>query len=70
MEENVLLMESERLFKEEGIYGFVLLIKDNVLFKVNFFFVKINKVLINIIIIRKIYIDGLILLIENRILVW
>ncbi|XP_070359419.1 coagulation factor VIII isoform X3 [Equus asinus] len=70
LEENVLSMESERLFKEEGIHGPVSLTKDNALFKVNFSFVKTNKAPINTTTTRKTHIDGPTLLIENRTSVW
>ncbi|XP_058391037.1 coagulation factor VIII [Diceros bicornis minor] len=70
LEENVLSLESDRLFKEEEVHGPVSLTKDNALFKVNFSLVKTNKTPINSTTNKKAHIDGQTLLIENSTSVW
>ncbi|KAF3812405.1 hypothetical protein GH733_019541 [Mirounga leonina] len=68
--ENILSMESNRLFKEERVRGPASLIKDNALFKVNISLVKTNKTSINSTINRKTHVDVPTLFIENSTSVW
>ncbi|XP_017506438.3 coagulation factor VIII isoform X1 [Manis javanica] len=68
--ENVLSVESDRLFKEERVHGSVSSTKDNALFKVNISLVKTNKAPINSTTNSKTYTDGPTLLIETSTSVW
>ncbi|XDB66629.1 hypothetical protein ABFV05_020245 [Capra hircus] len=68
--ENVLSMESDRLFKEERVHGPVSLNKDDTLFKVNIPLVKTGKAPANSTTNRKTHIDDPTVLIENSTSVW
>ncbi|XP_059241766.1 coagulation factor VIII isoform X2 [Mustela nigripes] len=68
--ENVLSMESNRLFKEERVHGPASLVKDNALFKVNISLVKMNKTSINSTTNGKTHVDVSTLFIENSTSVW
>ncbi|XP_034505543.1 coagulation factor VIII isoform X3 [Ailuropoda melanoleuca] len=68
--ENVLSIESNRLFKEEGVHGPASLIKGSALFKVNISLVKTNKTSINSTTNRKTHVDVPTLFIENSTSVW
>ncbi|KAB0393245.1 hypothetical protein E2I00_005860, partial [Balaenoptera physalus] len=68
--ENVLSVESDRLFKEEGVRGPASLTKDDALFQVNISLVKTNKALVNSTTNTKTHIDDPALLIENSTSVW
>ncbi|KAI4555009.1 hypothetical protein MJG53_021243, partial [Ovis ammon polii x Ovis aries] len=68
--ENVLSMESDRLFKEERVHGPVSLNKDDTLFKVNISLVKTGKAPANSTTNRKTHIDDPTVLIENSTSVW
>ncbi|XP_072674268.1 coagulation factor VIII isoform X1 [Canis lupus baileyi] len=70
LRENVLSMESNRLFKEERIRGPASLIKDNALFKVNISSVKTNRAPVNLTTNRKTRVAIPTLLIENSTSVW
>uniref|UniRef100_A0A452URJ8 Coagulation factor VIII n=1 Tax=Ursus maritimus TaxID=29073 RepID=A0A452URJ8_URSMA len=68
--ENVLSIESNRLFKEEGVHGPASLIKGSALFKVNISLVKTNKTSVNSTTNRKTHVDVPTLFIENNTSVW
>ncbi|XP_032702284.1 coagulation factor VIII isoform X1 [Lontra canadensis] len=68
--ENVLSMESNRLFKEERVRRPASLVKDNALFKVNISLVKMNKTSINSTTNGKTHVDVSTLFIENSTSVW
>ncbi|KAB0346090.1 hypothetical protein FD755_024263, partial [Muntiacus reevesi] len=68
--ENVLSMDSDRLFKEERVHGPASLTKDDALFKVNISLVKTDKAPANSTTNRKTHIDDPTVLIENSTSVW
>ncbi|TKC34741.1 hypothetical protein EI555_006308 [Monodon monoceros] len=68
--ENVLSVESDRLFKEERVRGPASLTKDDALFQVNISLVKTNKAPVNSTTNTKTHIDDPALLIENSTSAW
>ncbi|XP_016072404.1 PREDICTED: coagulation factor VIII isoform X2 [Miniopterus natalensis] len=70
LEENILSMERDRLFKEERVHEPASLTKGNSLFKVNVSLVKTNKTPVYSVMNTKTHIDGPTFLIENSSSVW